>query len=455
MKLTQLVVKNLSELDYTAPILWKIKTENPNTSISVLYCNPTRYQFIRDSRFYSDLFRDFDIRELDFLDYPKVPIKFFNESLRHLISVSSADRPTLSGLISKLRTEGLGAIFKAQNWWLLFQFISKTAIVSIQKISQRLVATENVLPQINPDVILLGNRTKTDFKGREHFFRYFYKEKKPVILLPHGTHEVHPTKEFIPFDERGQPLAAFNNFWSSLQYEEPWRNYPEKRELFTSIGYPGLDEEWFNFIRSKALNTKKENLQCVFIIRKFLQKGEVRPIDCDPFTRNYDEMLDFINSVCAELNNSKKRIRLIIKPHPSNNYTTLKQLLRDSCAKNWEISHEPIYDLLNSTDFAISIFSTTLLVPAMFGVPVIILDSDLQRFVHDRWPLLGEMYGGMKYYLADNTLFPETLTALLNDLDGARNCDVSHLRKYFPDGASSKALARIENLYSNAKGAEV
>jgi hypothetical protein len=330
----------------------------------------------------------------------------------------------------------------------------------------RALEIERILPRLDPDIVLLGNRSETRFYKRDSFYEYYDEVARPVVLLPHGTHEVHPTKEFIPFDERGDALPAYCDFWSSLRFETPELNCPGKESQFAKIGYPGLDSEWMEFLgdasspQAKIQRTGEGSIRCLLILRKFLPEGYPRPLGFDPFTLDYPDMLAHLNIVGDAINGLGADVQVVIKPHPSNNFPMLSAILKRSTIRNWIISPEPMYPLLPVIDFAISIFSTSMLLPAMYGRPVIVLNSGLQRYVHERWTKLEELYTGLKYYVDDSRNLGGVVQDVNRELSGVgrrrlprETVDVEHLRRFFPDGALTTALSRLDFLLASAEAA--
>ena len=89
----------------------------------------------------------------------------------------------------------------------------------------------------------------------------------------------------------------------------------------------------------------------------------------------------------------------------------------------------------------------------MYGRPVIVLNSSLQQYVHNRWGKLAELYSGLEYYLEDSAQLPQMVGRVCQGLKtvGRRRLpretgDVAHLRGFFPDGALSTALKRLDFL---------
>jgi len=205
---------------------------------------------------------------------------------------------------------------------------------------------------------------------------------------------------------------------------------------------------------------KKTQYQCLYIGRKFLSKGVYKPEGFDAFTLEYDEVYSDFSLIKKAFAQSGKDIKLVVKPHPSSNFLELKKLIDDVGIKNYTISHETFYGLLNNIDFCISPFSTSILIPAMAGIPVIILNSKLQDYVHNKWGKLKEMYTGMSYYLNNNDdmgqYISEIILKLENDefiIDNEETLfDIAYLRNYFRDNAINRAIERLNYLSRGIDG---
>ena len=442
MKISQFVIKNSSELDFSVPLLVAIKKKYPQATIKVIYCTFSKTQILRGATFYSDLFRKYEIVEYDFLDF-LITNKRISNYIRNF-TICSGDRVKISDLTFSMSSQKYFSLNFFKNIRTIIFAIYQNLIVFLQKKLEYVSNFKRILEISTADIYFLGNRTKTRFKGRELLFKKFYSEKKPVVLLPHGTHEVHAFEDAIEFNEFGEKISSFNDFWHSLAQEEPWQKLGGDLNQYFHSGHPGLDQEWLDSLEIK--NLPNDRLTCLFIARKFLNKGIIRPDGMDQFTLNYDEMLNFINNLGDALLKLNNHIELIIKPHPSNNFHVLNQLMHESRCKNWKLSSEPIYALLGGANFAVSVFSTTLPIISAFGLPVVLLDSDLQKYVHERWPLLEKIYGNYKLKLNNNCDLGKVIKELLADKNRLLYCDREVIRKYFLANANKRAINRIEQL---------
>ena len=295
---------------------------------------------------------------------------------------------------------------------------------------RKFVDFASIMPFFDPDVILLDNRAKSDFPGRDVIFSYMYKVKRKVVLIPHAPHYRDPVSEFCPFDEKGESFPSFCEHWMPMKYGEPWKaiglDRPDNRFVYS--GYPGFDEEWLTFCKSRT-EKKEKTKRILFIIRRFLDKGIERTDDVDYYILDFEDFykpLLLIKEVMQELED----VELIIKAHPSNNYRKLVNVVKQSGIKNWTITYESIYALLGLVDVVVSLPSTILLVPAMAGIPTILVMNKLQFRINERWPVLCELYLNMYYKVDRISDLPGILKKALTFRD-RQTKDIEHIGSFY------------------------
>ncbi|GAJ00422.1 unnamed protein product, partial [marine sediment metagenome] len=259
----------------------------------------------------------------------------------------------------------------------------KRSVNRLENFLTRKVNYQQVLPSFNPVIVLFDHTIMTHFYGREHIYAYLASLKPRVVLLPHAPHH-SSTTAFAPFGEEGEELPDYCDFWMPFKFDRTWEKVPGKKPQFAYVGYPGLDTEWLEKLTSDdhphltgkpRASRSEEPLRCLFVVRQFLTKGQTRKPVLHDFVYDYDEFLYYLNLVGTALKNAGVDIELIVKPHPSNDFQTLKDVFSESGIPNWRITHEPTYALLSVCDFVISLYSTVLLIPAMAGIPVVLLNS--------------------------------------------------------------------------------
>jgi hypothetical protein len=442
-KMLLIVVKNISALDYTVPLLWKIKHENPQADVSVLYCTLSRRKILRKSRFYSDVLSSCGIAEYDFADFLRSPYGKLHGLWRRILSKSDRDSPL----------------------WQRFQHAPLRKVIRfMERVPKRIerfligkVKVQQILPSLDPDIIFFDNRAVTAFHGRDHFYDYFARTKKKVVLLPHAAHHTGTTA-FTPFDERGERLPDYCEFWMPFRFDRSWENLPEKKSQFAYVGYPGLDSEWLAWLQSAAKRPKAgswhrpdstEPLQCLFVIRKFLKEGRSRPLGHDPYIFDHDEFTYYLNLVGDALREAGVDIELVVKPHPSNDFWSVSEALQASRIPRWRITDDSVYAQVPHCDFVVSLYSTTMLIPAIAGIPVLLLHSRIQDEIH-QWHEMKQLYTGLHFYLENPEDLPVRLKEVIEIVLEKRQTsgttwkgDIEHLRYFYPEGAMQRCLDRL------------
>jgi hypothetical protein len=458
MRVLQIVVKNTSTLDVTLPVLGKLREQG--AEITVLYCAMNRVQILRKSSFYSSVVAMNGGRELDYSAFLKRRYSWLGWPLRRVFSAAPADKLHLREMFRAfqaassgrgwlafashaMRGHGLRTVLRG----LLGSFLSKCERV----LTPHLVDLTFILPRLDPDVVLFDSRKIKEFVGWSDFLAFFEASRTPVVLLPHAPHYRNPTGEFSPFHE-GEALPEYCHHWSPMRYGEPERAVGAVAERIERLAYPGLDADWLEFLKHRVQPSPESGpkpIQCLFIIRRYVPEGEARAPGLDPFIVDYADFKGPLEALSDAVDSSGMDVEVVIKPHPSNDYHILRSDLARSSLKRWRISDEPVYVELATADLVVSLFSTILLVPAMAGVPTVVVETALQRHVHEEWPVLEDLYGGMQYYVSDLADLSGVISTILEvGPAGASSTAAEHLRGFFPDGASARAVETIRRLSS-------
>jgi len=431
MHIVQIVIKNTSTLDFTIPLFWHIRNNDQSIKISILYCVFDKREILRNSLFYTDFCRQHNIQLYDFSDF----LKWRAPLLRKFLRGSKIERMTFFEIRRKLKKGCVKSLFD------LTKLILYKVKLTIQR---RLVDFNNILPKIAPDIVFFDNRDNTRFIGRDSVFSYLYNQQVPTYLIPHAPHMRDAISEFCPFDEKGEALPNFCRFMIPFKHGTPWVGMEEKKGQFFISGYPGFDSDWIQYCTKGKANMGKEGpISLLFIIRRFLPKGVKRAKDTDIFIIDYEEFIKPLRLIKSSMLLSGREIHLIIKPHPANNYNELQKVMEVEGIASWEISHEPIYGLLNRVDITCSLASTVLLVPALASIPTIIFDTSLQRTIHKTWDKLEDLYVNMQFYLRENDRFQSVLLDIIDKQH--KGCDEQEIRKSFEDFSSSHIVSRINS----------
>jgi hypothetical protein len=435
MNITMLVIKNTAALDFAAPILCKVREERPDANVSVVYCALSRRKFLRRSKFFDSVLSKSGVRQYDFADFLRPPYRSFAGLWRRMCSKSGRDSSPWDARLGRLPGGRRVARYVRNSLKRLEDALTCRAEV------------QQVLPSLAPDVVLFDNTIVTRFHGRDKFYAFLAEAQKKVVLLPHAAHHASVTA-FAPFNETGEALPDYCEFWMPFKFDRTWEALPERKSQFAYVGYPGLDSEWLRRFKPNGPRPPDNGpLRCLFIIRRFQRKGEAR-IDND-FIYSYDEFLHYLTLLKAALEEAGTDVEVIVKPHPSNDFEALKAVFAESGISRWRITHDSIYSGLAEVDFVISLYSTILFVPAMVGIPVVLLHSSTQSIVHQE-ETMEQLYTGLRFYLEDPTELPARLGEVVDLVREQRRqgeivCtrDIEHLRQFYPDGATGRCLDRM------------
>jgi hypothetical protein len=458
MNVLQIVIKNTSTMDFTVPVLKEIKEKNQNINVSVLYCVMSRGNILRKSTFWDKQFEDSNIVQIDYCNHLKWPWTIFEKVIRKFFSGSKHEKIYIREvwrlyIINAKKASIVGFIIyllKEYSILEIFGSLAQTTISFIERLGvRRLVDISKILPAIKPDFILFDNRALINFPGRDEIYQWMYRNKVKVGLLPHAPHLRDPLSEFCPFDEKGEALPDFCEFWVPLKFGTPWLMIPKRKDQFYLTGYPGLDSEWLSWCKDgmgegKSLRGPREPIRCLFVMRRYLPKGEKRPDGMDPYIIDYEEFANIIKSLIGSFNNLGLNVNLILKPHPANSYKILKKDLLRMGVKNWEISQDSIYQCLSKIDLVVGLFSTVLLIPAMAGIPTILIKTKLLTTVHSEWPFLEEIYSNMPYYVEHINNLSMMLERAIKSIESEPDkLEIMRLRNYYEDGSIGRVCARI------------
>lgn len=426
-------VKLTSTLDFAAPLLWGIRKKYPDAKLSVLYCSTTAEKMLRGGNFYRRLFDKYGIRQYDFTDSCDLT-EAEKREYRNKITYDFRD------MIPEEERKNYPEEKKEQDE-------SLKAEAELKK----LLRPGKLLREINPDIVLFDNRYSFRCPERDEIYEYLAEKARKVVMLPHAPHQA--TDDDFTFFDRENDIDMTDNcdYWMGFIHDKIWKALPERKEQFYYSGYPGLDSEWQKHCLSE--NTRKrEELNCLFIIRAFtgLKSGRENP-DGNPFIFEEDEMLSIFSKVTENLKRLDLPIRLTVKPHPVNNRLMLRNLFDsfESDSFKIDICQDSIYSCLGNTDFVISLYSTTLLIPAIAGIPLALLNTRVQETIHE-WKILEDMYKGLKYFVNDidslRDILPEICDLAQKQRNGltALRDNCTHLRNFFPDGSKEKCFKRLE-----------
>ncbi len=319
-----------------------------------------------------------------------------------------------------------------------------------------------ILERLKPTLVIYDHRSNSALYGKvvTEYHQYFETTKVPVVLSPHAPHQIDLDR-FVPFSKTGNGLPAYCDYWMSFIHDEHWRSNPETKPQMHYIGFPGMDTKWLSYCKPRGPIVHRpkrapNELTCLFVIRRFLNRGEPDwPDFSQHYIFNHEEFMEIAQCVSNTLRQLGRPVHLLVKPHPSNDFGRVEEMMRDVRMPNYSITTEPIYGVLNRIDFVLSVYSTIFFVPAVMGIPVALLNTRVQRDVHAQSQVMKELYENFHYYVPEYNQLAAVLQRIVTRLDGPRisladDPDVQHMRRYYPNGSIERALDRVRALHDSS-----
>lgn len=419
-----ILIKNTASLDYTIPVLWKLRQEYKDSKISILYCRNYKEELTKNGSFYSSIAKANGIDEYSHQDMIPASLSIILRALRKFDTIFRKIGIPIFGYWSKK--------------------VYQQALDNVKK--------SDSLKKMKPDLVFLDNTSSAHKIANRYVYDYLLESQCPFILMPHAPHHAQKVA-FTPFTE-GQSLPENATFWMPFRFDETWQACPNQKDQFHYTGYPGLDDEWLTYLKSNCelpSRQKSNTITCLFVIRRFLDEGEDRSPGDNVFVYSYDEFVSLANCVRQAVDDSQQDIEIIVKPHPSNNINAVKSVLEKSGFKNFSISNESIYYHLNEIDFVISLYSTVIFVPCMVGKPLVFIHSSIVDHISS-WDKLKDLYQGLNLYVRSEQEIQDAVIEVvqflseLNEGPKTEYNNVAHLRKYFPDRSLDVALRSIRQV---------
>lgn len=437
------VVKNTSALDTVLPLLWALRRADSDVRLVIQYCVASRRQVLRDGRFVDDFCERHDIEQRDWSDDLRSAWRWLAPLWRRVFTRAGSD------------ARSIRLSFSEDGWSVALRHLVARHTHRVERVATRVFADPGRgLRQADPDTVLLDNRARTDFVGRDRFFNWLDRRSRPVVLVPHAPHYIHPHKdEFCPFDgERGRLMPSYTEHWSPFPRGRPWLALDGSfRSQFHDIGYPGLDEAWIDHCQVEGVERPDvATVQLLVLLRKFVPEGVGSSAVSDPFTLSFEETRAFVGAVADGVRASAGPVRLVVKPHPSSSRGDCEALLRKAglSGSQWRISYDPFYSLRSQIDGLVSQFSTLVVTCVLHGIPTVLSVCTALRYSEESWGALREVYGSLSRRTDDIRDLPTAIADLVASLrsssgDTAAEQDAERVRSFFPDGACGRAMARI------------
>ena len=434
MNILQIVLTNTSTIDTSLPLLWHIRNNYPKAKIVILYCVSNKEQVLRESKYISRFCLDYDITQVDLSDFLTLP-KSLKTVWRDLFKSSYNDSYSIKKVIKSPRK-----ILKKKYRNFVGMAIKKKLEYLFCK---KFVSFQNLDQFIKPDIIFFDLREKIRFGGRDKLFSYLYQKKITTLLLPHSPHDIREDIGLASFDEFGQYFPEFCKYWIPFKYSRIEQKKPERSGDFLTLGYPAFDSKWIDFQEKKLLNDNKSSKKIgLILIRNFYDVNAKVP-EGEFFTVSYKVNMIFLNRLADSLKKLSHDVHLIIKPHPKASLPRTKELLENSNLENYTISYEPFFEQIKHIDFVVSTYTTSLLLTQICGVPTILVEDYVQKYVNE-WKVLEDMYKGLSMYVEENDSLSDKIKIALETYDSRR--DIYHLRSYFPDNNLDNAEKLLNNI---------
>lgn len=446
MKILHIVIRNTSTLDFSIPYLCELRKKYPDAEISVLYCLLNRSQILRDAKYYKEIFDRYEIKQFDYLDFFHINSKPLKRLLRWFFSLPYFDNIAIRSYIKN------PFFMKGKAMRYILAGLRKKLD---EKLCERYVDSANILPSFSPDIILYDHRAKVEFIGRQHFYQYFQRKRIPLILIPHATHFIGPTDDFMPFGIGEVDFPEYCDHWACFKYQTPWLQVDEaKRGQFAYTAHPGLDENWLQDLdqQESALAYDPEIIRCLVMSRKFLPEG-VKRTDQEPGVLEFDGVVALIKKIDAAFRQTGKKFEIVVKPHPSSSYPENIRVMERAGVEDYQILYEPFFSLMPGIDMVVTEFSTSIAYTVLSNRPTIVLNTPLQQHVHESWDVLEDMYGKMQYFLNQLSDLPKMVGEVVKYIDSLEGKpaiepidDLTHFRQFHDADGVNRAVARTEYL---------
>ncbi len=431
MRIVLIVFKNTSTLDFIIPFLWFLKKNNNLKSLDVIYFTGNSRQILRNGKFFSEFITDLGGKEHSLMKLSPILRWFsflFSHSASDTFNFEEVKFITNAKLLKKLG--------------LMTKFVVLKLIKRFESILIKYLFPKTKLRELlQGSILLLDNRPNLEKFNEEKLYSILDEIRPRTILLPHAPHYIVSDLTFFPLSKKYGDFPSYCKSWVPFKETE----IKEYENQVDYVGYPGFDLDWKNHF---LVDRKTHHLRCLYVGRKFLDKDMVIPEGYNFVTLSFKEILKDLNEIARVFNSINIEIELVFKPHPSSNFNNVKAVLEESELDFWSITPEPFYSELKEIDFVITPYSTSALIPAIFGIPTIILSSKVQNIINDSWEQVEKIYRGLTYYIERDQLEITMLELKENNFSPIKK-DEEHLRKLFPDGASMRGLNSLSSFLAN------
>ncbi len=443
-KILQVVIRNTSTLDVTLPLFAHNHTQGGDLDVSVLYMSLNKSQLVRSTSGYGQKLDAYNCKQYDYLNFLKYKIPFFQSLLRMLFACSLYDRVSLKQVFMSL--------FKGGRLTCLFPGVRRRISIWVTK---HLVDTHSIFETLKPDVVLLDYRDKVHDASIEVFAKYWKDNGVKVVFLPHAPHDIREASEYVPYQYDEDDLPSYCYYWEPFIHHKTWKMNEAKKDNFIYFGYPGLDSSWLDELRKEVGGNKGKAkaspIKVMLVIRKFTPEAIALNPD-ELFLQSYQEVFKQIKLTVDALNDCDVDYELIVKPHPSASEFETREIMEKVGSENYSISYEPYFKVMQEVDFVVSSFSTTMVLPPLYGMPLVIYNDRTMAYV-EKWDVLKSLYGGYEFYSKNDGGYQKNIKEIMHalvsgnaDLDERVELDKKHVREFFPDNSAQHILGVLESI---------
>ena len=184
----------------------------------------------------------------------------------------------------------VGLVELAQIFYLLsniIPFLRKRLIYLLDCWSKKL-NFEDFVGRNPPDLIILDNEMTHGFLV-QNLFDVIFASNIPKIVIPHAPHFIDPYYVFSPVNPYGKDFYPECEVWIPFKFSNIVKNHSDIMHKVHYIGYPGFDEEWLNYCKTKVMPKNKNSLSLHW--QEILDQHIKKPENLDNATMDFDTVL--------------------------------------------------------------------------------------------------------------------------------------------------------------------
>jgi len=392
LKITQILIKNTSTLDFTLPVL--IKLSNAGHQVKIINLSKRNFAL---SDFYQNELRDSNIKFIDRTHYYP---RLFALLILCLDLLQSIQKPIRkSENLSKKNSLSYKLKFLAVNWVDVFLAV---IMWPISKIVSNNDGNWELLQKTikSSDAILWDHRANNNFYFSNYVKEFLRQFRGKIFLIPHAPHFRDPESEiFKPITEI---LSNNITYLLPLNWSDNYAVYDTHDASFIKSGYPGLDLSWREYVSKKTIPSGCAD-GTLIIMRPFTEKGADNAHFVDHYVLSYNEMKQWLSGLVNKFDIESMQIN--VKLHPSNSHKSVRQLFGDlGLNGQLVIAEDDIFSAVANVKTVYGFYSTTLLVAAAFGCDTFCFKTQLVERSFAEWPILKSVYSDFGVTFVDENM---------------------------------------------------